>query len=137
MNLIRRIDLDDLNKRKKQITYIREQIQRATNKDLYKKIDLLQAFLDLLEDGIDGNDIEQTYEEFITKQRQKDIDDFLAENTMDRDMLIGFISEYEFSYILDEGEIRDSLTEITGLLKKKAMVRKIVEFIKLFAEKYQ
>ena len=137
MNLIRSIDLDDLNKRKKQIKYIRELMERATNKELYKKIDLLQAFLDLLEDGIDGNDIEQTYEEFITKQRQKDIDDFLAENTMDRDMLIGFISEYEFSYILDEGEIRDSLTEITGLLKKKAMVRKIVEFIKVFAEKYQ
>jgi type I restriction enzyme R subunit len=65
------------------------------------------------------------------------ISNFVAETGVDRAMLTGYISEYEFSYIIDEGDIRDSITEPMGLLKKKSLVRKIVEFIKSFAEKYQ
>ena len=137
MNLIRSLDVNDINKRKKQIDYIREQINRSSNQELYKKIDLLQAFLDLLENGLTPGDIDAAYEEFESKERQKDVDDFIAANDVDREMLTNLLSEYEFSGIIDEGEIRDSIKVPMGLLKKKALVRKIVEFIKFFTEKYQ
>ena len=137
MNLIRAIDVNDINKRKKQIDYIREQIERSSNQELYKKIDLLQAFLDLLENGLTPGDIDAAYEEFESKERQKDVDDFIAANDVDREMLTALLSEYEFSGIIDEGEIRDSIKTPMGLLKKRALVRKIVDFIKFFTEKYQ
>ena len=137
MNLIRSLDVNDINKRKKQIDYIREQINRSSNQELYKKIDLLQAFLDLLENGLTPGDSDAAYEEFESKERQKDVDDFIAANDVDREMLTNRLSEYEFSGIIDEGEIRDSIKAPMGLLKKKALVRKIVEFIKFFTEKYQ
>lgn len=137
MNLIRSIDIKDINKRKKQIDFIREEINRSNNNELYKKIDLIQTFLDLLEKGLTGDDIDQMYDEFEAKAREKDISEFIAETGVDREMLTNYISEYEFSYIIDEGEIRDSITEPMGLLKKKSLVRKIVDFIKSFAEKYQ
>ena len=137
MNLIRSIDINDLKKRKKQIDFIREEIKRSNNNDLYKKIDLIQAFLDQLEAGMSGDDIDEMYDGFEAAQREKDISEFVAETGVDRDMLTGYISEYEFSYIIDEGDIRDSITEPMGLLKKKSLVRKIVDFIKSFAEKYQ
>lgn len=137
MNLIRSIDVKDINKRKKQIDFIREEIKRSNNNDLYKKIDLIQAFLDLLENGLTGEDIDEMYDVFEAQAREKDISDFVEETGVDRDMLTGYISEYEFSYIIDEGDIRDSITEPMGLLKKKSLVRKIVDFIKSFAEKYQ
>ena len=137
MNLIRSIDISDLKKRKKQIDFIREEIKRSNNNELYKKIDLIQAFLDLLEKGLPGEDIDEMYDSFEAVQREKDISAFVAETGVDRDMLTSYISEYEFSYIIDEGDIRDSITEPMGLLKKKSLVRKIVDFIKSFAEKYQ
>lgn len=49
MNLIRTIDVNDLNKRRKQIEFIREELERANNPELYKKVDLIKAFLDLLD----------------------------------------------------------------------------------------
>ena len=137
MNLIRSLDVNDINKRKKQIDYIREQINRSSNQELYKKIDLLQAFLDLLENGLTPGDIDAAYEDFESKERQKDVEGFIAANGVDREMLTNLLSEYEFSGIIDEGEIRDSIKAPMGLLKKKALVRKIVEFIKFFTEKYQ
>lgn len=137
MNLIRSIDISDLKKRKKQIDFIREEIRRSNNNELYKKIDLIQAFLDLLEKGLPGEDIDEMYDSFEAVQREKDISEFVAETGVDREMLTSYISEYEFSYIIDEGDIRDSITEPMGLLKKKSLVKKIVDFIKGFAEKYQ
>ena len=137
MNLIRNIDVNDISKRDKQIKYIRELLDRSSNPELYKKIDLLQAFLDVLQNGLSSEDIDQAFEEFESQERQKDIDQFLSENEVPREVLTGFISEYEFSRIIDEGEIRDAITAPMGLLKKKSLVRKIVDFIKLFTEKYQ
>ena len=137
MNLIRSIDLEDANKRQKDIDNIRRLIERSSNSELYKKVDLLQAFLDLLEQGLVKNSIDEAYEDFEAKERQKDIDVFLSENDIDREVLTRHIAEYEFSEIIDEGEIRDSITKPMGLLKKKSLVKRIVEFIKKFVEKYQ
>ena len=138
MNLIRTIDVNDINKRKKQIEFIKEQLERANNPELYKKIDLIRAFLDLLENGLNPEDIDQAYEEFEAEARRKDIEAFLTENEeVEEEQLRGYISEYEFSYIIDEGAIRDGIKVQMGLLKKKSLVKRIVEFIKLFAEKYK
>ena len=56
---------------------------------------------------------------------------------MNPEQLTKYISEYQFSYIIDEGEIRDSIEKPMGLLQKKSLVRRIVEFIKEFTAKYQ
>ena len=137
MNLIRSIDLDDAKKRQKDIDNIRSLINRSSNSELYKKIDLLQAFLDILEQGLVKNSIDEAYEDFEAKERQKDIDQFLSENDVEREVLTRHIAEYEFSEIIDEGEIRDSITKPMGLLKKRSLVKRIVDFIKKFVEKYQ
>jgi type I restriction enzyme R subunit len=138
MNLIRSIDINDINKRRGQIKFIREQLDRSNNPELYKKIDLIRAFLDLLENGLVPESIDQAYEDFEAQERQKDIDAFLEENKeVDREQLTDYISEYEFSYIIDEGAIRDNIKTPMGLIKKRGLVRKVVTFIKSFAEKYQ
>lgn len=138
MNLIRNIDVNNLNKRNRQIQFIREQLDRSNNPELYKKIDLIRAFLDLLENGMTPTDMDLAYEEFEAGERQKDLDRFLEENQdVEREQLTEYISEYEFSYIIDEGRIRDNISAPMGLLKKKSLVRKIVDFIRSFVEKYQ
>lgn len=139
MNLIRNIDINDINKRRNQIIEIRELLDRSTNSELYKKIDLIRNFLDSLENGLVPNgDIDKAYEDYEEEQRQKEIDEFLKDNTdITREKLTEYIAEYEFSYIIDEGAIRDGIEAPLGLLKKKSLVRKIVDFIRTFVEKYQ
>lgn len=138
MNLIRSIDMANVNKRKKQIEYIRELLEKSSNNELYKKVDLIQAFLDYLQNGLQGHqDVDEAYEDFENKQRQKDIDAFLEKTDVERETLTEYISEYEFSHIIDEGQIRDDIKKPMGLLKKKSLVRKIVDFIRAFVEKYQ
>ena len=83
-------------------------------------------------------DMDLAYEEFEAGERQKDLDRFLEENRdVEREQLTEYISEYEFSYIIDEGRIRDNISAPMGLLKKKSLVRKIVDFIRSFVQKYQ
>lgn len=138
MNLIRNIEIDDINKRQKQIDFIREQLKRSNNQQLFKKIDLIEAFLTILEKGLSKGDIDEMYEQFEAEQRQNDIDQFITANPdIEEEQLTTYISEYEFSYMLDEGTIRDNITQPMGLLKKKSLVKRIVEFIKEFTEKYQ
>ena len=137
MNLIRSIDLNDIGKRDKQIQDIRDAMDKSSNSDLHKKIDLIKAFLDHLQSGITG-DIDDLYENFEEKKREEDIQEFLSENEdVERKMLTRYISEYEFSHIMDEGEIRDNISSPMGLLKKKKLVRRIVDFVHRFTEKYQ
>lgn len=137
MNLIRNLDVADAGNRSRQIQEIRSQMERSSNPELYKKIDLLQAFLDRLEQGLTRKTIDEEYEAFEAAERQKDIDAFLRESEVEQDLLTDILSEYEFSSLIDEGGIRDRIDRPMGLLKKKALVRKIVEFIIRFTEKYQ
>ena len=138
MNLIRSIDINDINKRKKQIKYIEELLDKSSNNELYKKVDLIKAFLDYLQDGLHGHqNVDEAYEDFENRQRENDINKFLEETDIDKETLTEYIAEYEFSHIIDQGEIRDSIKKPMGLLKKKSLVRKIVDFIRSFVEKYQ
>lgn len=52
-------------------------------------------------------------------------------------MLTDIISEYEFSGTMDAGNIRDRIEKPMPLLKKRALVNRIVEFIRQHTEKYQ
>ena len=135
MNLIRNVS-DDPNKRKKDIEHIRDELKRADNQQLHRKIDLIQAFLDKLENGIEG-DIDIAYEEFENAEKKKDIQEFAKKENIDEKVLTEEVSEYEFSGILNEGDIRDNIQAPMSLLKKRSLVRRIVDFIVSHVAKYQ
>ena len=71
MNLIRNVRMDDEEKRKKDIDFIRSELKRADNAQLHKKVDLLQSFLDMMEQGLDGRNIDEAYEEFENAESRK------------------------------------------------------------------
>lgn len=137
MNLIRNVRMDDEEKRKKDIDFIRSELKRADNAQLHKKVDLLQSFLDMMEQGLDGRNIDEAYEEFENAEKQKEIEEFASKEDISEDQLKGYISEYEFSGIIREGEIRDSIEKPMGLLKKRSLVRRIVDFVRKHVEKFQ
>lgn len=137
MNLIRNINMADEKKRQKDIDHIREELKRADNEQLHKKIDLIQAFLDKLEAGIGDSDIDDAYANFENSEKKREIHEFAEAEGISEETLTTQVAEYEFSGIMDEGHIRDSIEQPMGLLKKKSLVRRIVEFIKNHVEKFQ
>ena len=137
MNLIRNITFENGKPRYEDVEHIKKELDRSDNMQLHKKIDILKAFLDEVVMGLDGTqDIDAEYDEFENKKKQAEIEDFAKKEDIDSKMLNDFISEYSFSGVLNQGEVRDRIEKPLPLLKKKSLVTRIVEFIKSHVIKY-
>ena len=136
MNLLRNLDLSDKKKRKEGIDHIRTELDRTDNPELRKKVDLLKAFLDQIEAGLVTGDIDNAYNDFEEAERQREIEEFCEKEELDAGTLSGFVSEYEFSGILNAGKIRDSIEKPLPFLKKKKLVNRIIDFIFDLMSKY-
>ncbi len=138
MNLIRNINFDDPKQKDYDIKNIEEELKRADNPELMKKVDILMAFLHTVVIGLENADeIDAAYNEFENQQKRKEIEEFAKQENLDAKMLTDVISEYEFSGVMHVGNIRDRITEPMPLLKKKKLVNRIVEFIYSHVEKFQ
>ena len=139
MNLIRNIDFSSAAKRHDDIEKIRKELARTTNSELHRKVDILQTFLDMLDSGYADawEDLDLAYADFEAETKQKEIEAFAAEAEIQPEMLADFIAEYEFTGILNSGEIRDKIDKPLPLLKKKTLVNSIVDFIKAHVLKFQ
>lgn len=137
MNLIRNIRFDNKNNKNADIDHIKKELDRSDNMQLHKKIDILKAFLDEVVLGFDGSeDIDAEYNEFENKKKQEEIEAFAEQESIDVKMLSEFISEYSFSGVLNQGEVRDRIETPMPLLKKKSLVTRIVDFIRTHVSKY-
>ena len=137
MNLIRNITFENGKPRYEDVEHIKKELDRSDNMQLHKKIDILKAFLDEVVMGLDGTqDIDAEYDEFENKKKQAEIENFAKKEDIDSKMLNDFISEYSFSGVLNQGEVRDRIEKPLPLLKKKSLVTRIVEFIKSHVSKY-
>ncbi len=137
MNLIRNINFKSKETRDKDIAHIKDELNRSDNLHLHKKIDILRAFLDEVVSGFDGSeDIDVAYNDFENKQKSAEIDAFAAAEGVDADMLKEEIAEYEFTSVLNQGDIRDRITQPMPLLKKRSLVQRIVDFIYSHVDKY-
>ena len=87
--------------------------------------------------GFDGSeDIDAEYNDFENKLKAEEIEAFAAEADVDADMLKEEIAEYEFTGVLNQGEIRDRISKPMPLLKKRSLVNRIVDFIRSHVDKY-
>lgn len=137
MNLIRNIDFTTKQTRERDIEHIKSELDRSDNLHLHKKIDILRAFLDQVVSGFDGTeDIDVEYNDFENKQKSEEIEAFAEQEGVDPKMLKGEIAEFEFTGVLNPGEIRDNITEPMPLLKKRSLVNRIVDFIYSHVDKY-
>ncbi len=137
MNLIRNINFESKKTRDTDIEHIKEELERSDNIRLHKKIDILRAFLDEVVSGFNGyEDIDSEYNAFENKRKNDEIQAFAEKEKIDPVILKSEISEYEFTNVLNEGDIRDRIGTPMPLLKKRALVNKIVEFIKSHVDRY-
>ena len=64
------------------------------------------------------------------------IEAFAEAEGIDSAMLNAEIAEYEFTGVLNPGQIRDKITTPMPLLKKKSLVGRIADFIKSHVDKF-
>lgn len=137
MNLIRNIRFNSQQAKNDDIEHIKSELGRSDNLQLHKKIDILRAFLDEVVSGMNGTeDIDVKYNDFENRKKQEEIEAFAKNEHISAELLGDFISEYAFSGVINQGAIRDSLTQPMSLLKKRSLVSKIADFIKSHVEKY-
>lgn len=138
MNLIRNIRFDDVKKKDYDIKHIKDELNRTDNPQLLRKVEILQNFLDKVVVGLNSADeIDAAYNDFENKAKQEEITSFAKAESIDPKMLAEFVSEYEFSGVMNAGNIRDRIEKPLPLLKKQSLVRRIVDFIRKHVEKYQ
>ena len=138
MNLIRNIHFDDESQKNYDIKHIKDELSRTDNPQLLRKVEILQAFLDNVVNGLTSADeIDAAYNDFENAEKKKEIVDFATYEDIDSDLRTDINSEYEFSGIMDAGNIRDRIEKPMSLLKKRSLVNRIVDFIRRHVEKYQ
>lgn len=131
MNLIREIDLSDKEKKVRDIKNIITELDRADNEDLRLKVDLLKEFLNQVVPNLNENDdIDSAYEEFEEVKREEVVDNFANEIGLNRYKIKSYISEYEYSGIINRQEISDEIK--TELKPKFTLRRKMIDQVKNF-----
>lgn len=128
MNLIRDIDFSDEEKRKADIEKIKRLLDSADNENLRLKADLIRAFLDEVVPKANNNSsMDDLFNEFIEEKRVYEITEFAENIDIVKETMKDYITEYEYSGIIDSAKIKDSING--GLLKKKKLSEKIKHFI--------
>lgn len=128
MNLIRNIDFNNEEQRKKSVDDIIDEIDRADNEELRLKARLLKSFLHNVVPTLTNEDsVDNAYNAFELEERIKELESFAEEVNLPADKLQNFVEEYEFSGIINQPEISDSI-QLT-LLKKRALMQRIIVFI--------
>lgn len=128
MNLIRDIDFSDEEKRKADIEKIKRLLDSADNENLRLKADLIRAFLDeVVPKANKDSSMDDLFNEFVEEKRVYEITEFAESVDIVRETMKDYITEYEYSGIIDSANIKDSING--GLLKKKKLSEKIKHFI--------
>ncbi len=131
MNLIRDIDLSNQEKKVRDIKNIITELDRADNEDLRLKVDLLKEFLNQVVPKLNENDdIDSAYEEFEEVKIEEEVDNFANEIGLNRYKIKNYISEYEYSGIINRQEISDEIK--TELKPKFTLRRKMIDQVKNF-----
>lgn len=135
MNLIRNINFDDEKEREKSVREIEEELERADNEELRLKVDLIKNFLRKVVPTMTNQDsVDDSYNKFEQEERSKEIEKASEEFNIAEEKLQYFIEEYEYSGIIDNQEISDTIK--LPFMKKKRLQKNIAEFITEHTTRY-
>lgn len=139
MNLIRKIDLENEEKRKEDINYIIKELDRADSIELRNKVELIKEFLDKVVPKLSSEDsIDKAFTEFEIERKEKMIKEFAIENRLSEEQVERLIQEYEFSGIINREELSDILTEAKySILENVNKSQELETFIREVSEEYK
>ncbi|MFN1845169.1 type I restriction endonuclease subunit R, EcoR124 family [Clostridioides difficile] len=139
MNLIRDIDLRNKNKRDSDIKYIVNELGRADNEELRLKVDLIKEFLEKVVPKLTPeNSIDVAYNEYEEIKKEEEISEFAKDVGLDKYELKLYVSEYEYSGILNKEDI-SSYVKVKlkpKLIDRRRIVNTVVNFVQNHVRKF-
>lgn len=136
MNLIRNIDFSNEDQKKKDIKNILGKLDNADNEKLRLKVDLLKSFLERVVPNLNVDDsTDNAFNEFEESYRQKELYEFSSEIGVDLNLIKEHVADYEFSGIMSDEKISDSVGGT--FLKKRKTTRKVKDFISKYVNKFE
>ncbi|MEY8330633.1 type I restriction endonuclease subunit R [Lachnospiraceae bacterium 48-33] len=137
MNLLKNVDWEHKEQKERDIAHIFDELDRSDSPELRKKVDLIKAFLEKVAPiAVVGDSVLEMYAEFEDEQRNKEIEEFAQVNGVDVIYLEKLITEYSFSGILDNSQIKKELRGDLGFKQLRELVAKVTQFIIENCEKY-
>jgi len=106
--------------------------------ELKSKVDLIEKFINqTIVDNDKSKDVEETFEEYLDKEKNKAIDVLVEKENLKEDIIKDIISNYEFSGKIKNDSVQKSFKEELGLIlrqmKLDSIKNKIIGLVERFS----
>jgi type I restriction enzyme, R subunit len=135
LNLIATLNTENERERDKEIRFIKQELDHASDPKMRLKIDLIKGFLDKVAPTLTPNDsVIDAYNRYEEDMSEQELESFAKEVDIEDRVLREQVSTYEYSNLIEKNVIMDSLPG--SFLKKNKAIKAITSFIRDFSEKY-
>jgi type I restriction enzyme, R subunit len=135
LNLVANLNTENKKERDKEIRFIKQELDHASDPKLRLKIDLIKGFLDKVAPTLTPKDsVIDAYNRYEENMSEEELESFAKEVDIEDSVLREQVSTYEYSNLIEKNVIMDSLPG--SFLKKNKAIKVITSFIRDFSEKY-
>ncbi|MGW8822902.1 type I restriction endonuclease subunit R [Paenibacillus lautus] len=135
LNLIASLNTKNKNERDKEIRFIKQELDHASDPKLRLKIELIKNFLDKVAPTLTPDEsVIDAFHRYEEEMSEQELSTFAKEVNIEDSVLREQVSTYEYSNLIEKNAIMNSLSG--SFLKKNKAIKVITSFIREFTEKY-
>lgn len=135
LNLIASLNTKDEQERTKEIKFIMQELDHASDPKLRLKVELIKGFLEKVAPTLSPEESTiDAYNQYEEQMSEQELATFAKEVNLEDQILREQVASYEYSNMIEKNIIMDSLTG--SFLKKNKAIKAITTFIRDFTEKY-
>lgn len=135
LNLIASLNTENEKDRNKEIKFIMQELEHASDPKLRLKIELIKGFLEKVAPTLSPEESTiDAYNKYEEQMSEEELTTFAQEINLKDQILREQIASYEYSNMVEKSVIMDSLEG--SFLKKNKVIKAITTFIRNFTEKY-
>ncbi|PAE12673.1 restriction endonuclease subunit R [Niallia circulans] len=135
LNLIASLNTENEKERDKEIRFIKQELDHASDPKLRLKIELIKGFLDKVAPTLSPDEsVIDAYNRYEEEMSEQELSSFAKEVDIEDSILREQVSTYEYSNLIEKNAIMDSLSG--SFLKKNKAIKHITSFIRDFTDKY-
>lgn len=135
LNLIASLNTENEKERDKEIRFIKQELDHASDPKLRLKIELIKGFLDKVAPTLSPDEsVIDAYNRYEEEMSEQELSSFAKEVDIEDSVLREQVSTYEYSNLIEKNAIMDSLSG--SFLKKNKAIKHITSFIRDFTDKY-
>lgn len=135
MNLLRQLNLDDIEEQEKEREQIHQLLDKADDDQLRLKADLIRQFIDGVVPSLNsGTDVDEAFYIFEEEKKEDEVVNFAQTEKYAEGLLKKLLNEYEYSGHIDRNKVDKGLSG--GLLERSMKLSKVTRFIQDTAHKF-